>query len=173
MTAPLAQIVSGDYDNKAFDLQTHYAGFTRRAMSEEDLARLSWAQKRLPPGHIGYKVWIYIVSGADRSTYCEIAKWCVALGPTIARLKPRLQFRSRQYVLSYKPEWGVWACIDGLDLALHQKCPSLRQRARQFGCDREAYGRIRNFVGGALLRAFSQYEAALRAEFMQERKEAS
>jgi len=170
MTAPLAQIVSGDYDNKAFDLQSYYGGFSRRALPEDALLRLSRASAQLPREHIGYKAWIYAVGGAERSTYRDVAVWCMALGRTIARMKPRLRFRSRRYVPSYEQKWGKWACLDAMSLALHGKCPSLRERARQFGCDREAYARIRNFVAGALLLAMQQYEAELRTVFALERE---
>jgi hypothetical protein len=158
----LDKIEVGDYDVRGTDLRAYYASFTRRALPEGALWRLSLASSCLPEQHPGYKAWLTMVSGTDR--FCpDLQAWAVGLGATIARMKPKLRMRSRQYVASYGHEWGRQASLDGLCVALFGSEPaSLRERADELGCDREAYQRIRDFVAGAIVLAAWQYEDALR-----------
>lgn len=143
-------------------LRSYYAGFCRRALPEGSLKRLSLADSCLPDGHPGYKAWITIVSGTDRF-HPELHDWAVGLGATIAKMKPRLKARRREYVASYAHSWGRQASIDGLNMAIHGKAtaPSVASQADALGCDRDAYSRIRNFVAGAIGLAVDQYEEAL------------
>lgn len=153
----------GDWDVRGTDLRAYYAGFTRRALPEGALWRLSLASSCLPERHPGYKAWLTMVSGTER--FCpELQAWAIGLGATVARMKPKLRLRAREYVSSYDHEWGRQASLDGLCAAIFgpEAVTSLRERADQLGCDREAYQRIRDFVAGAIVLAAWQYEDALR-----------
>jgi len=153
----------GDWDVRGQDLRTYYAGFTRRALPDGALWRLSLASSCLPERHPGYKVWLTMVSGTER--FCvELQSWSVGLGATVARMKPRLNLRAREFVSSYDHAWGRQASLDGLKMALfgEENIESLRSRSDEFDCDREAYQRIRDFVAGAIVMAAWQYEDALR-----------
>lgn len=153
----------GDWDIKGQDLRQYYAGFTRRALPDGAIWRLSLASSCLPTGHPGYMAWLTTVAGTERFVP-ELREWAIGLGETIAKMKPRLRLRSREYVPSYKPEWGRQASLDGLCIALFGEASvsSIRERAERFGCDREAYQRIRDFVAGALTLTIWQYEDALK-----------
>ena len=152
----------GDWDVRGTDLRGYYAGFTRRALPEGALWRLSLASSCLPDKHPGYKSWLTMVAGTDRFIP-ELQAWAIGLGATIARMKPKLKLRSREYVASYDHSWGRQASLDGLIVAIfgQDNAQSLRERADEFGCDREAYQRIRDFVAGAIVLAAWQYEDAL------------
>ena len=84
---------------------------------------------------------------------------------TVARMKPRLRTRARTFVASYDHAWGRQASLDGLCMALGlsmwDEFPSVLSRSEEFGCDRDAYKRVRDFVAGAILLAAWQYEDAL------------
>lgn len=83
------KIEVGDYDVRGTDLRAYYASFTRRALPEGALWRLSLASSCLPERHPGYKAWLTMVSGTDR--FCpDLQAWAVGLGATIARMKPKL-----------------------------------------------------------------------------------
>lgn len=156
-------VAIGDWDIRGTDLRAYYAGFTRRALPEGALWRLSLASSCLPDRHPGYKAWLTMVAGTER--FCpELQAWAIGLGATIARMKPKLKMRSRTYVISYDHAWGKQASLDGLCCAIlsPDHLPSIRERADEFGCDREAYQRVRDFVAGALALAAWQYEDALR-----------
>lgn len=150
-------------DIKGSDLRSYYAGFTRRALPEGALWRLSLATSCLPDGHPGYKVWLTMVSGTERFVV-ELQDWAIGLAETIARMKPRLRKRAREYVPSYDTAWGKQAALDGLCMAIFgaEKVPAVAARADELNCDRDAYKRIRDFVAGALLLAQWQYEDSLR-----------
>lgn len=163
MTVAEAINVQADYDIKSQDLRQYYASFTRRALPEGAIWRLSLASSCLPSGHPGYMTWMTMVAGTDRFVV-ELQDWAVGLGATIAQMKPRLRKRSRVYVSSYDHSWGKQASLDGLCIALFgvDKVPAVLARADEFKCDRDAYQRIRDFVAGALLLAQWQYEDSLR-----------
>lgn len=144
-----------------FDLHTYYASFNRKAMPEGALQALSRASSHLPKEHVGYKVWMTCVAG-PRLFYDDLAAWSIALGETIAKMKPKLRYKSYPYVPSHKSDWGRQACLDGLELALTGKTESYDARAREFKISHQAYVRIRNFVAGALLLAMEQFEVELR-----------
>lgn len=165
-----AQEVTPDYDVRGRDLRQYYAGFGRRVLPDSAVWNLSMASSVLPDGHPGYMAWITTV--ADANCFClDLQRWAIGLGGTIAGMKPKLGKRRREFVRSYKPEWGDRASLDGLMFALWGKSavPSTRERAEQLGCDREAYARLRDFVAGAILLAMWQYEDALRWAFRQGR----
>lgn len=162
MTAAQAIEVQADYAVKGRDLRTYYAGFTRRALPDGAIWRLSLASSCLPQGHPGYMAWLTTVAGTER--FCpELQQWAIGLGATIARMKPRLRTRARTFVASYDHTWGRQASLDGLCIALFGVggVPAIAARADEFGCDRDAYKRIRDFVAGALILAAWQYEDAL------------
>jgi hypothetical protein len=163
LSAETAIEVQADYQIKGPDLRSYYAGFTRRALPEGAIWRLSLASSCLPAGHPGYMAWMTTVSGTERFVP-ELQRWAIGLGATIARMKPKLRQRGRQYVASYDHAWGRQASLDGLVLALFgaENVTSLRERAEAHKCDREAYQRIRDFVAGAILLASWQYEDSLR-----------
>lgn len=153
----------GDYDIKGPDLRSYYAGFTRRALPEGSLWRLALASSCLPTGHPGYMVWMTKSSGTERF-WPALHDWAIGLSATAAVMKPRLKARRRTYVASYDHAWGRQAAIDGLNLAVFGKAyaPPIAARADEFGCDRDAYRRSRDFVAGALLLTEWQFEDALR-----------
>ena len=154
--------VQADYQIKGRDLRQYYAGFTRRALPDGAIWRLSLASSCLPANHPGYMAWMTTVAGTER--FCpELQRWAIGLGATIARMKPRIRSRAREYVPSYEHAWGRQASLDGLSEALfgEKDVASIRERAEAYGCDREAYARIRKFVAGAILLALWQYEDAL------------
>jgi len=154
--------VQADYAIRGTDLRSYYAGFTRRALPEGAIWRLSLASSCLPVEHPGYMAWLTTVSGTER--FCpKLQQWAIGLGATIARMKPKLRTRARTYVASYDHSWGRQASLDGLSVALFGKdaVPATLARSEEYGCDRDAYARIRNFVAGAILLASWQYEDAL------------
>jgi hypothetical protein len=163
LSAETAIEVQADYQIKGPDLRSYYAGFTRRALPEGAIWRLSLASSCLPTGHPGYMAWMTTVSGTERFVP-ELQRWAIGLGATIARMKPKLRQRGRQYVASYDHAWGRQASLDGLVLALFgaENVEAIAARADTFGCDRDAYRRIRDFVAGAILLASWQYEDSLR-----------
>lgn len=144
-------------------LRSYYAGFCRRALPEGALWRLSMASSYLPENHVGYQVWLSLVAGTDRFDK-QLEQWAAALAPTIAVMKPKRGKHAYPYVKSYSHEWGRQAAMDGVAMALRGKdsVDTVWARSKEFGCDRDAYARIRGFVAGALLMAASQYETELR-----------
>lgn len=163
MTLQQAIEVQGDWDIRGTDLRSYYAGFTRRALPDGAIWRLSLASSVLPTGHPGYMAWLTMVSGTER--FCvELQRWAIGLGETVAAMKPKLRRRARTFVSSYEPEWGQQASLDGLCMALWGEAalPAVSARADEYGCDRDAYKRIRDFVAGALILAAWQYEDSLR-----------
>lgn len=154
---------TGDWDIRGADLRAYYAGFARRVLPDGAIWRLSLAQSCLPAGHIGYRAWLTLVSGTERFVP-EMQEWAIGLGQEIARMKPRLRTRAREYVPSYREDWGRQASLDGLGMAIlgKDKAPSISSRATEFGCDWNAYQRIRDFVAGSVALGMWQYEDALR-----------
>lgn len=156
-------VATGDWDVRGSDLRSYYASFTRRALPDGAIWRLSLASSCLPPEHPGYMAWLTTVSGTER--FCpKLQQWAIGLGTTIAAMKPKLRMRARTYVASYDHAWGKQASLDGLSIALFgaNAVPATLARAEEFGCDRDAYKRIRDFVAGAIVLAAWQYEDALR-----------
>lgn len=150
------------WDIRGGDLRTYYAGFCRRALPDEAIWRLSRASSYLPKNHIGYQVWLTMVAGTERFLL-ELQEWAIALGAAVAAMKPRLGANARQYVPSYREDWGRQAAIDGAVLALYgeRHVPPYTQQAERFGCRHSAYKRIRDFVAGAMLVAANQFETEL------------
>lgn len=156
------KIAVGDYDVKGRDLRQYYAIFTRRALPDGAIWRLALASTCLPGGHPGYMAWMTVISGTER--FCpELQRWAVGLGSTVARMKPRIRKNAREFVPSYRHEWGRQASLDGLCMALfgRDKVPATLARAESLGCERASYARVRNFVAGAILLSMQQYEDAL------------
>lgn len=153
----------GCWDIKGQDLRQYYAGFTRRALPDGAIWRLSMACQYLPENHVGYKVWLTLVTGTDRFVP-ELQEWAIALGAAIAQMKPRRNKLARTYVPSYKPDWGRQAALDGVTQALYgeARTPPYTAQADRFGARYEAYRRIRDFVAGALMLAAGQFESELR-----------
>ena len=154
---------TGDWDIKSQDLRQYYASFTRRALPEGAIWRLSLATSCLPPGHVGYRVWLTMVAGTERFVP-ELQQWAIDLGEAIAQMKPRLRHRAREYVPSYRTDWGEQAALDGFGIAVlgRAAAPSISSRVDTYGCDWDSYQRIRDFVAGAMLLAQWQYEDALK-----------
>lgn len=153
--------VQADYAIKGRDLRQYYAGFCRRALPEGAVWRLALAASCLPTEHPGYKVWMTKTAGTERFGP-DLWDWAIGLGATVATMKPRLKTRRRTFVASYDHAWGRHASIDGLNLAIYGKTQAaVSARAEQFGCDRDAYQRVRDFVAGALLLSEWQFEDAL------------
>lgn len=154
-----------DYDLRGQDLRQAYARFGRIPLSDAAVWSLSLAQSVVNeslPQHMGYQAWITDVAGVD-SFAPELTQWACALADTFATVKPKLKQRSRLLVENYSSDWGHSAALDGVKLALFGKLsvPSVRERAEQHGCKREAYQRIRNLIAGCLLLQAWQFEDAL------------
>lgn len=162
METKAAQTV-GDWDVRGADLRSYYAGFTRRSLPDGAIWRLSLASSALPHGHPGYMAWLTCVADTENFR-TQLHDWAMGLAVTIAGMKPKLRLRARQYVPSYDHAWGSQAAADGLNIALYgvDYVPAILERSEEFGCDRDAYKRIRDFVAGAILLAIWQYEDALR-----------
>ena len=152
----------GDYTIRGRDLRQLYAAFGRRPLTDGAVWALSLADSTLMPGHIGYKAWITYVADIDCHGE-ELAEWARGLADCFATVKPLLTKRRRLLVASYDPRWGQQAGLDGLTLALYgaSAVTPVQARATAFGCDRDAYRRIRDLVAGAALVQVAQFEDAL------------
>src|SRR5690606_13216737 len=86
----------------------------------------------------------------------------VAIGIASAGYKAPNGSRRRTYVEGYCESWGRFAVADGLTLALYGKAgANAADRVTALGCGRQGYERIRDFVGGALVNAITEYRVAL------------
>lgn len=152
----------GDYDIRGSDIRQLYAGFGRIPLSDSAIWSLSLAQSAMPANSIGFEAWITYVADAD----CHgerLAEWVKGLAAAMAGMKPLLGKRRRALVLSYAPEWGNQAALDGLSLALwgDKAVPGYDARADQFGCRWQAYKRIRDLVRAVVTMQMLQFESAL------------
>jgi hypothetical protein len=152
----------GDYDLKGPDLRSYYAAFGRRALPDGAIYTLAVAESALPDGHIGYEAWMTQVAGVPFFAP-SLKAWSVSLARTAATLRPLLGKRRVQLVKSYRDDWGSQAARDGLCVALwgEKVVPGLEARATEFGCRWQAYKRIRDIVGGCVIRQIDDFESSL------------
>jgi hypothetical protein len=147
------------------DIDTRYASFCLRPLTDEEVWALSAASMVLPSGNPGCAAFLAYVSGtrgfADQlREYSQMA----AASAGASRYIGQRGIRRRAYVEGYNPRWGVVAAQDGLEIATgnHYEVPNARDRVKALGCGRQGYERIRDFVGGLLVDAICEFRHALR-----------
>ena len=144
-------------------LDERFARFGLRPLSEADVWALSMAAMVMPDGNPGAEAYLSQVAGVD----CFVGRlttWgrIVAIGIAEGGYKARNGARRRTYVEGYDESWGRYAVADGLTLALYGRASAnAADRVSALGCGRQAYERIRDFVGGALINAIAEYRVAL------------
>ena len=166
--------MSNDYDLKTHDLKAKYlpdylaqrvAIFARKnfGVDEHSLVQLAreFAIERYGVNHVGDKIYITIVAGSGKYI-ARLTDWAVEFGEAISKSTTENKYYRKALVTSYNRTWGSVASLDGLDIALYGKADkSLRERARDFKCDRDAYKKVRNYVAGALLVQYDQFQEEL------------
>lgn len=159
--APVEQAAC--YDLRAADISTYYARFGHRRLPHGALMALSAASAALPPRHIGYMAWLTNVAGVDYFAP-HLKQWAQSLGAHIANANVRAGHRRAKYCAAWRDDWGRQACLDGLSLGMFGRnyVVGSHVRAQQFDCRDEDYRKIRDFVGGAVGMAISQFECELR-----------
>lgn len=152
-----------DFDIKSLDLASYFAPFGRRQMPDKAIWLLSLASSVLPENAIGAEVWLARVSGTTVHDGA-MRDWARGLADAFGKgeLKPLRGKRRRIMFASYTPAWGHVAADDGLWKAIDGRAPSARARAEALGCDREAYGNLRELIKVLVLMQAAQYEDALR-----------
>lgn len=138
-------------------LDTRYARFGLRPLSDADVWALGMAAMVMPDGSPGAEAYLSQVSGTTLFAG-RLTLWgrVVALGIASARHKAKDGTRRRAYVESYDQAWGRYAVADGLTLALYGKAADAIGKSKDQG-----YRRIRDFVGGALTDAITEFRFAL------------
>jgi hypothetical protein len=160
----MADVFEGRDPREARDaLDARFARFGLRPLSDADVWALGMATMVMPDGSPGPEGYLSQVSGtalfAERLT---IWGRVVAIGISQAGYKARNGTRRRAYVEGYCESWGRYAVADGLTLALYGKAErNAADRVHELGCGRQAYERIRDFVGGALVSAIEEFRVAL------------
>jgi hypothetical protein len=144
------------------NVDQRFCAFGQHALGDAEIWALSAATMVLPDGNPGAEAYLVQVAGAEELVP-GLTLWgrAVARGIASALYKARDGKRRRAYVEGYDESWGIYAVADGLTLALFGKAPGLEERVVTLGCGRQAYQRIRDFVGGALLCALAEYRCAL------------
>lgn len=161
MTAPVYE--SRKPEDVRDILDARYARFGLRPMSDADVWALSMAAMVMPDGNPGAEAYLAQVSGT-MIFHPRLALWgrVVAIGIAQAGYKAPGGARRRSYVEGYDESWGRYAVADGLSLALYGKAErNAADRVAELGCGRQAYERIRDFVGGATVNAIAEYRVAL------------
>jgi hypothetical protein len=136
--------------------------FGQHALGDAEIWALSAATMVLPDGNPGAEAYLVQVAGAE-----ELVPGLTLWGRAVARdiaaapYMARNGKRRRAYVEGYDESWGIHAVADGLTLALFGKAPGIVERCDALGCGKQAYQRIRDFVGGAILCALTEYRCAL------------
>lgn len=157
--------VRGDWDVRGSDVDQQFARFGRAALGDGEIWALSLATLVMPAGSPGCAGYLYRVAGAE-GCWPEILCWGLNLGRAIggARYRAKGGRNRRAYVESYdEPRWGLLAVSDGLRIATlgPREVPAIGTRANMIGCGPQAYGRVRDFVGGALAMCIAEYRCAL------------
>ena len=155
----------GDWYKKRQNVDQRFAKFGTQTLTDEEVWALSQAKMVMPAGSAGGRA--YLAHVAQAPGYAESLKdWArmVADGVAAARYMAPGGQRRRAYVEGYDPEWGHQAAADGLSLAIlgdEADIPGIAKRAEQFGCGKQAYQRIRDFVGGATVISLVEFRCAL------------
>ena len=157
-------VYQGDWDIRGSDLDQRYAKFAREPLSDDEILWLSLASRVMPANSIADKLFLTSRSGCD-CYLSDIAAWgdLVASGIAMALYRSKTGKRRRTYVEGYDDHWGRQAARDGLAMAMFgpRDIPGVVARADQFGCGKQAYQRIRDFVGGAAAVCMEEYRWAL------------
>ena len=158
--------MSNDFDVKGKDMRQHFALFGRKNLGDEHQSILQLAKSTMPENHIGDKLWLTQVSGC--TVYGDAIKdWAREFAHAIATCVPIRRIKSKTWlVASYNATWGDYAALDGIVIATgFGERISARSREKQFGCNRDAYVKVRNLVAGALLQQSSEFEEAMGHSF--------
>lgn len=153
----------GDWTVRGRDLDQRFARFGHEALNEGEIWALSMASMVLPSGHPGCAGYLSRIAGTTEYAD-ELKIWgrIVALGISSAPYKARNGSRRRLYVEGFVWAWGRLAVADGLTLAMFgQSAESLRERSNTLKVGEQAYSRIRDFVGNALVDCIAEYKWAL------------
>jgi len=157
-------VYQGDWDIRGSDLDQRYARFAREPLSDDEILWLSLASRVMPANSIADKLFLTSRSGCD-CYLSDIAAWgdMVADGIAKALYRAKTGKRRRTYVEGYDARWGRQAARDGLAMAMFgpRDIPGVVARADQFGCGKQAYQRVRDFVGGAAAVCMEEYRWAL------------
>lgn len=153
------------YDDIQAGLDSRFARFGLRPLSDSDVWALSMAAMVMPDGNPGAEAYLSQVTGTSLFAG-RLTLWgrVVAIGIASAGYKAADGSRRRTYVEGYDEAWGRFAVADGLTLALYGREwleAGIGERCNQLGCGKQAYQRIRDFVAGALLNAIAEYRVAL------------
>ena len=163
-----------DYDLRDHDLKAKFlpqylaqrvAIFARKnfGIDEHSLVQLAteFTKERYGDGHVGDKLYICKVAGADKYIP-HLQTWAVEFGEAISSCTLENKYYRKALIHSYKPTWGVQASLDGLAIVLDGKAQETpRARAGALGCDNKVYKKLRNYVAGALLVQYDQFQAEL------------
>jgi hypothetical protein len=149
-----------DYDVKRLDLAQYFAPFGRLPMPDKAIWLLSLASSCLPENSMGAEIWLSRVAGVTVHD-AALREWSRGLASALGEVKPKLGARHRLMFASYSDAWGHVAADDGMALVVIGRCPTARERARQLGCDRETFKRLRGLVAGFAMMQADQYEDAL------------
>lgn len=147
------------HDIDGQDLDQRFARFGLRPLTDAEVWALSMATMVLPDGSPGPEGYLSKVSGTTLFA-SRLMEWGmgVAAGISKAGYMARNGRRRRAYVEGYDPAWGRYAVADGLTLAMYGCAADETKRASQ---NHQGYIRIRDFVGGALLSAITEFVMAL------------
>lgn len=151
------------YDDIQAALDARFARFTLRPLADSDVWALSMAAMVMPDGNPGPEAYLSQVSGTNLFAG-RLTLWgrVVAIGIASAGHKAADGSRRRTYVEGYDEAWGRYAVADGLTLALYGYAEvGIGERSRELGCGKQGYQRIRDFVGGALVSAITEFRVAL------------
>ena len=165
--------MSGDYDIRDSDLKAkdvlQYIALRTIVESRIGPGNVSsvlskaneFKKERYGDFHKGDLIYLSIVTGTK--SYQKILNdWAIEFGEAISNSTLENKYYRKAIVSSYKAAWGQQASLDGLAIALDGKAlESVRERAKTFGCDRKAYQKVRNYVAGALLVQYDQFQAEL------------
>lgn len=144
-------------------LDQRFARFGLRPLTDADVWALSMAAMVMPDGNPGAEAYLMQVAGVD-TFVPRLTLWgrVIAIGIAAGQYKAPGGSRRRSYVEGYDEAWGRYAVADGLTLALYGYAEAgLGERCAMLGCGKQGYQRIRDFVGGALVNAITEFRVAL------------
>ena len=155
--------MSTDYDLRGRDMDTGFARFGLRHLSEEEFCALSIASMVTPNASPGAAAYLTYVSQCT-CFVPELTDWgmMVASGISDAKYRSRYGARRRAYVEGYEPRWGESAVYDAMAIAFVGEAPAgVMERSLMLGVGKQGYQRIRDFIAGAYKLAVDDYRLAL------------
>lgn len=159
-------IVGHETPDAQDQLDKRFARFGREPLTDEEVFALGMAAMVMPDGNPGAEAYLTKVAGlSDFVPRLTIWGRVVAIGIAHASYRARDGKRRRAYVEDYDEAWGRFAVADGLTLALFSEAPGIVQRCSDLKCGKQGYQRIRDFVGGAVLMAVTEFRCALEWAF--------